>query len=118
METRESKEPGTGVSPHEAVELLVGTALLIDVREANECSDGHIPGMLHLPLDVVADQLGDLPRDRKVIVVCRSGRRSAGVTELLVRSGFDAVNLDGGLLAWVAAGLPLETDAGEEGRVT
>ncbi len=117
METRESKEPGTGASPHDAVELLAGTALLIDIREANEWTAGHIPGMLHLSLDVVADQLGDLPGDRKAILVCRSGRRSAGVTELLLRSGFDAVNPDGGLLACVEAGLPLETDAGEEGRV-
>ncbi len=49
--------------------------------------------------------------------MCRSGRRSAGVTELLTASAFDAVNLDGGLLAWVEAGLPLETDHGDEGQV-
>ena len=65
----------------------------------------------------MADRFDGLPRDRQIVVLCRSGRRSSGVTESLVRSGFDAINLDGGLLAWVEAGLPLETDDGEEGRV-
>jgi rhodanese-related sulfurtransferase len=61
--------------------------------------------------------MAGLPRDRQIIVICRSGRRSAAVTHQLMRSGFDAVNLDDGVVAWVEAGLPFETDDGGEGRM-
>ena len=56
----------------------------------------------------------ELPRDRRIVVICRSGGRSAAVTESLRAAGFDAVNLAGGMCAWSAAGLPVvaEGDAG------
>lgn len=109
--------PDAGVGPREAAALLGGTAVLVDVREEYEWEAGHVAGAVHLPLSLVPTRLGELPRDRRIVVVCRSGRRSAGVTDLLTGSAFDAVNLDGGLLAWVEAGLPLETDRGDEGQV-
>jgi rhodanese-related sulfurtransferase len=61
--------------------------------------------------------MDELPRDRKVVVVCRSGNRSAHATNMLRGAGVDAVNLDGGLHAWSAVGLPLVTDGHEPGRV-
>jgi rhodanese-related sulfurtransferase len=54
--------------------------------------------------------VGELPRDRTVVVVCRSGNRSAHATTMLRGAGVDAVNLDGGLRAWSATGMPLVTD--------
>jgi DMSO/TMAO reductase YedYZ molybdopterin-dependent catalytic subunit len=58
-----------------------------------------------------------VPRDRRIVVVCRSGGRSAAVTAALRRSGFDAVNLAGGMCAWAAAGLPVVTSGGDPGLV-
>jgi len=58
-----------------------------------------------------------LPRDRRVVVVCRSGNRSARATALLVRSGFEAVNLNGGMRAWAEAGLPVERAGAQPGTV-
>jgi DMSO/TMAO reductase YedYZ molybdopterin-dependent catalytic subunit len=55
----------------------------------------------------VLDHRNDLPQDRRIVVVCRSGGRSAAVTESLRAWGFDAVNLSGGMCAWAAAGLPV-----------
>lgn len=117
MGTWATEGPGAGVGPREAVALLAEAAVLVDVREVHEWEAGHVAGAVHLPLGLVPTRLDELPRDRRIVVVCRSGRRSAGVTDLLNGSAFDAVNLDGGLLAWVEEGLPLETDGGGEGQV-
>jgi rhodanese-related sulfurtransferase len=60
-----------------------------------------------VPMGRVRARLDELPHDRRIVVVCRSGGRSAAVTAALRRSGFDAVNLAGGMCAWAAAGLPV-----------
>ena len=117
MATWRSDGPGAEIGPRGAVALLAEDAVLVDVREAYEWDAGHVAGAVHLPLDAMSDRLAEFPRDRRIVVVCRSGRRSARATELLTRSGFDAVNLEGGLLAWAEAGLPLETGHGDEGQV-
>jgi rhodanese-related sulfurtransferase len=52
--------------------------------------------------------VGDLEQDRTIVVVCRSGNRSASATNFLNRNGLDAVNLSGGMIAWVNAGLPTQ----------
>lgn len=98
-----------GIGPVEAESLIRSGALLLDVREQSEWQAGHAPGARHVPLGDLDEELGALPRDRRVVVVCRSGNRSARATALLVRSGFEAVNLSGGMQAWAAAGLPVET---------
>ena len=112
-----SEDSGIGIDPTRAAELVAGGALLVDVRQAHEWAAGHAPVAVHIPVDAVADEMSGLPRDRLIIVICRSGRRSAAVTDQLTRSGFDAVNLNGGAVAWVEAGLPFEADDGGEGRV-
>lgn len=117
MARLEPEDPDPGIGPAEAAELVGRGAVLVDVREVHEWAAGHAPVAVHLPVGSVADGMAGLPRDRQIIVICRSGRRSAAATDQLVRSGFDAVNLDGGVVAWVEAGLPLETDDGAEGRV-
>ena len=78
---------------------------------------GPSAGARHVPIDQLATWVGELPRDRTVVVVCRSGNRSAHATAMLRGAGVDAVNLEGGLRAWSAAGLPLVTDGHGPGRV-
>ncbi len=102
-------------------ELLVPTvrapdvpadACLLDVREDDEWSAGHVPGSLHLPMGQLRGRLEDLPADEDLVVVCRSGLRSGHVTAYLIGSGRRARNLEGGLQAWAAAGRPLTSDTG------
>ena len=90
--------------------LVDAGALLLDVREPDEWQAEHAPEAMLLPMGQVRQHHGELPRDRRIVVVCRSGGRSAAVTESLRASGFDAVNLAGGMCAWGAAGLPVVAD--------
>jgi rhodanese-related sulfurtransferase len=96
------------VGPEEADGLIRAGALLLDVREDDEWDAGHVSGAAHIPLGHLAERLDELPGDRQVVVVCRSGVRSARATAFLATSGFDAVNLAGGMRAWAAAGLRFE----------
>jgi rhodanese-related sulfurtransferase len=80
---------------------------LIDVRQAAEWDVGHIEGAVHIPEEDLAERAGELDRGRPVVTVCRAGTRSDDAAELLRGLGFDAQSLDGGLLAWKWAGLPL-----------
>ena len=82
---------------------------LIDVREQWEYDEGHIPGVTLIPMGEVANRLAEIPTDKEVIVTCRSGNRSGQVTDFLRQQGFDNVhNMDGGILAWQAAGYEVE----------
>ena len=77
------------------------------MREPVEWEAGHAPEALLIPMGEVSQRRAELPRDGRIVVVCRSGGRSAAVTESLREWGLDAVNLAGGMLAWAAAGLPV-----------
>lgn len=80
-----------------------GRALIVDVRDAEERrgDPGSIPEALGLPLDELTKRMAEVPKDRPVIMVCRSGRRSAQATVLLRKSGYtDVASLKGGMLAW------------------
>ena len=80
--------------------------LLIDVRTAQEWSDGHIDGAMNIPLSQLSERLAELPTDRPLIVYCASGYRSAIAASLLRRAGRAGVaNLVGGLAAWKSAQL-------------
>ena len=81
---------------------------VLDVREPNEWRAGHVPGALHIPLGQLASRLGELDRARPLVVVCRSGNRSAAAVRHLVKAGFQAKNLEGGMMAWARAGLPVK----------
>jgi rhodanese-related sulfurtransferase len=85
---------------------------VLDVREPVEWHHGHVDGALHVPMMDIPARVGDLPTDGQVLVVCKVGGRSAQVVQYLQAQGIDAVNLDGGLLEWHAAGRPLVSDAG------
>ena len=82
---------------------------LIDVREPDEYAAGHIPGITLIPMGEVASRLTELPRDKEIIVTCRTGNRSGQVADLLREQGFTNVhNMSGGIVAWEEAGYPVE----------
>lgn len=91
--------------------------VLLDVREQDEWDAGHGPSAVHVPLGELAARVAELPRDRTVVCICRSGNRSARATQFLRAEGIDAVNLVGGMRAWSAAGLALVAGAGHEPTV-
>ncbi len=96
---------------------LEGDGVLLDVREPAEWDAGHAPTARHLPVGSVVAGLATIPRDAAVLVICRSGHRSAMVTEYLCANGIDAWNVDGGMHAWAAAGQPVVRDDGTAGFV-
>lgn len=89
---------------------------LLDVREPDEWDAGHIAGSQHIPLGQLAARLAEVPRDKVVVCVCRSGGRSARAQRGLLQLGVEAENLDGGVQAWVRSGHALVTAAGTPGR--
>lgn len=95
------------VSAAEAVDLVANGALVVDVRRQFEWDRVHIPGAVHMPLEVLPQRCIDLPDDRLLITFCTGGLRSAGAANLLVEAGFDAVNMTLGLVDWRRAGGPL-----------
>jgi rhodanese-related sulfurtransferase len=94
-------------------ERLARTAVqLIDVREPHEHEAARIAGDQLIPLAQLQARTAELATDRPVVLYCLSGGRSAWATSALQASGYDAHNLEGGILAWVAAGLPIEPPGG------
>jgi rhodanese-related sulfurtransferase len=90
---------------------------LLDVREPGEWHAGHIEGSVHIPMSQLGLRQEELPTDRTILAVCRSGNRSGMVTQALQRAGYQAENLDGGVLAWLSDGLQLVDGDGGPGRV-
>jgi glyoxylase-like metal-dependent hydrolase (beta-lactamase superfamily II) len=76
--------------------------LVLDVRDPDEAAEWAIPGSLNIPVAEVAHRVGELPRDREVVVVCAAGGRSVVAAELLAREGLHVANLRGGMAAWGA----------------
>lgn len=99
------------IDVHEAKRRVEGGALFLDVREEEEFEAAHIPGSQLLPLSEFMKRFeAELPKDRDIVVHCRSGKRSAQATEFLNERGYNAVNVGGGMLAWQEAEFPVETD--------
>lgn len=107
------------VGPDEANGLAAGDggAILLDVREDREVAAGAAPGITHLALATLAEHVDELPADRRIVCICRTGARSARAAQFLAQRGFDAVNLEGGMRAWAAAGLVVEKPDGSPGEV-
>ncbi|NRG43116.1 rhodanese-like domain-containing protein [Rathayibacter sp. VKM Ac-2835] len=83
------------------------TSQILDVRENDEVATGMIPGALHVPMGQLGQRLSELSPTRPIIVVCRSGRRSAAAAAALAGAGFTADTMAGGMDAWTLAGLPI-----------
>jgi rhodanese-related sulfurtransferase len=90
------------VSAEEGHRLVEAGAVLLDVREADEWEAGHSPEATWIPLGEVQARVAELPRDGRIVAICRSGSRSLAVAAALAQAGYDAVNLDGGMRAWAA----------------
>ncbi len=90
---------------------------VLDVRERDEWDAGHIEGARHIPLRELAARLDEIPRDKVVVCVCRSGPRSESARQRLDRMGIAAENLEGGMAGWARAGLAHVSSRGAPGRV-
>lgn len=96
------------ISPQEALNRVQAGALLVDVREPHEYNEVRAVGAQLIPLSNFGDMYNTLPQNRELVIICRSGVRSARAAEFLLEQGYQAINLAGGTLAWVEAELPVE----------
>ncbi len=110
-----NQPPATVTVTDAAARASAGEVLLLDVREPHEWEAGHAADAVHLPLS--AFDPAAVPTDRPVYAICRSGKRSAQATEALLGAGIDVTNVEGGMLAWDEAGLPVTTDGGTPGSI-
>jgi rhodanese-related sulfurtransferase len=98
------------VAPSEARALQQAGAFVLDVRQPEEWAAGHIDGATLIPLGELASRAAEVPSDRQVVVVCRSGNRSAQGRDILLGAGFPSVtSMAGGMNAWTGAGYPTVT---------
>lgn len=77
----------------------LGTSFLLDVRNPAELAVEQVPGAMNIPLPELRARLGELPRDREILVICRSGQRAYYATRILLQNGFKVRNLAGGMLS-------------------
>jgi rhodanese-related sulfurtransferase len=87
----------------------------LDVREWYEWEAGTIEGAVHIPIRTLTQRVEEVPQDQPVVVICQVGQRSALAADFLNRTGYEAHNLEGGVEAWMAEGLPLVSGEGGEG---
>lgn len=78
--------------------------IIVDVREDWEYAEGHIPDSILMPLGEIPARMSELPTDKTIIAVCRSGNRSGQAAEFLSAQGYDVHNMEGGMLSWTQAG--------------
>jgi rhodanese-related sulfurtransferase len=101
------------VTPETVAALLAEDAIqLVDVREPHERKAGHVAGSRHVPLAELTAAAPTIDPERPVVFVCRVGARSAMAAWSFARAGYDAHNLDGGMVEWAQSGLPLAPEGG------
>ena len=106
---------GSGQYPSEinvsqASDLRTQGAFILDVRQPEEWTQFHIPGATLIPLGDLPNRLNEVPKDKEVVVVCRTGHRSAQGRDILKNAGFTKVtSMAGGVTQWQTAGLPIAT---------
>lgn len=105
------------VGAEEAEVLADAGAFLLDVRESDEWTAGRAPQASWIAMGDLQARIEELPRDRQILTICRSGGRSAAVVEALNGAGYDAVNVAGGMQSWARAGLDVVADHGAAGAV-
>lgn len=108
---------------NDAKQFLTPTTLLIDIREPAEFQKSHLPGALFAPRGLLEFEIHGIvertaadasvsPEDREIVLYCGTGGRSALAAETLTNMGYRNVqSMDGGIIAWAAAGLPIDTPA-------
>ena len=105
-------EASLEIDPQRTAELLGSGATLVDVREPYEREAGHVAGSRHVELGALAAAAPTIEPSAPVVFYCRVGARSLMAASAFRAAGYDAYSLSGGLLAWVAAGLPLTPEGG------
>ena len=109
----ESARPDYGlVTPAQAADLATSGVTVIDVRTPEEYEEGHIEGavLIDLSSDTFTDRVAELDPDQEYLVYCRSDNRSGQAVAIMRDLGFERLwDLDGGVIAYAAAGLPLAT---------
>jgi rhodanese-related sulfurtransferase len=93
---------------------LPAGVFLLDVREDDEWAAGHAPEAVHVRLGELGARVDELPRDREVYVICRTGARSAYATQALAGGGLNAINVADGMTGWAVAGRPMVSEDGSE----
>ncbi len=81
---------------------------VVDVREQAEWDEYHAPNTTLIPLGQLASRINEIPKDKKIVVVCRSGNRSQQGRDILLAAGFNATSMTGGLKEWYAKSYPIE----------
>lgn len=87
-------------------QLEKDTAVMVDVREPEEIAEQAVPGTINIPLGQLEARASEVPTGTPVLVFCRSGNRSQEGAAILAAKGYDASTVEGGIIAWDAAGLP------------
>lgn len=105
MDTESSPIPEIDIA-ETARRIGAGTAI-IDVRQPDEYREAHVPGAPLIPLGDLPARFGEVPDGGQILIICRSGGRSAQAVELLRAQGIDAVNVAGGTMGWIEAGHPV-----------
>jgi rhodanese-related sulfurtransferase len=93
---------------------LPAEVYLLDVREDDEWAAGHAPEAVHIPVGTLNERAAEIPQDREVFVICRSGARSAYAAQALIGAGWKAVNVADGMTGWAVAGRPMVSETGAD----
>jgi rhodanese-related sulfurtransferase len=114
-----AQRPETDMNQPHAVPEVLSTdvpadAFLLDVREDDEWAAGHAPDAVHVRLGELGARAAELPEDRVVYVICRTGNRSGYAVQALVGGGWNAVNVADGMTGWAVAGRPMISEDGAE----
>lgn len=97
------------ISVSDAYTKYESGVFVLDVRTQEEWNEFHAPNTTLIPLDQLSARLSEIPRDREIVVVCRSGNRSQQARDILLNAGFEQVSsMAGGLNEWRASGYPIE----------
>jgi rhodanese-related sulfurtransferase len=93
---------------------LPAGVFLLDVREDDEWVAGHAPDAVHIPVGAIAGRVAEIPQDREIYVICRSGARSAYASQALAGAGRTTINVADGMTGWAVAGRPMVSESGAE----
>jgi rhodanese-related sulfurtransferase len=96
------------VSVDEAYQMVQNGAFVVDVRTQPEWDEYHAPNTKLIPLDQLQARLSEVPKDKEILVVCRSGNRSQEGRDILLTAGYNATSMTGGLKEWYSKGYPIE----------
>jgi rhodanese-related sulfurtransferase len=93
---------------------LPAGAYLLDVREDDEWAAGHAPEATHIPVGALPGRVAEIPADREIYVICRSGARSAYAAQALSGAGRTTINVADGMTGWAVAGRPMVSETGAD----